>query len=430
VKSWLRGADTYTGKAKVVNDKTFKEENKMSFTETVAGFLFSPWGCGRSAMGQRVNTDNGNDQKARPDAGADRQAESTTPDAGVRQDANAIRDALVVRDLAISPPDSREVGPDLGGTTEAGQPPVNCHPADGILTGNFADPNLLAGLRRFFGKGETGDITTADALYSSPGDTNVKYVSLNRQNISSLSGLECFTRFPGLDVSGNNLVSLSPLSQLTNLYYLDASNNQIASVLPLSGLKNLGLLHLDNNQIADVAPLSQLTGLQYLSLNFNRIAGDISSLSGLTSLQGLELAGSQITDISALTKMTDLTALNLQKNMITDISLVSAMPYMKTLFLNNNPITSLAPVAGLVNLSDLYFGATLAKDLTPLTNLAKLDIVDTRALPQVTDLTPLIDNISFGAGDKLICDGPTAPFPPLQAQLDALQAKGVTITFE
>ncbi|MBN3032948.1 MAG: leucine-rich repeat domain-containing protein [Candidatus Saganbacteria bacterium] len=395
------------------------------FAEGLAGLLFAPWGCGgRTELSDPVTSSN---QKSRPDAGV---GQPVTPDAAPAADTR--RDALF-RDLVIGVP---EVGP----------LPDNCHPADGILTGNFTDPNLLAGLRLFLGKGAGDEITTQDALNAS------YYLEMRQQNISSLAGLECFANLTYLFLPGNKIESLLPLSQLTRLVYVDLNDNRISDLIPLSGLRGLIELHLNSNQIADIKPLSQLPSLLGLSLDNNRIADfsplshlanllvlslrsnqtgvDPAPLSGLIRLNTLDLTENQLSDLSALSGLTALTSLNIQHNLISDISVLQAMTRLNLLIISGNPVTDLSPLAGLAGLNYLYFGNTSVRDLSPLKNLTSLQAVYANDLSPTIDLTPLIDNSGFGAGDEFMCSGPNSlPDSFSQAQLDALAAKGVTIIF-
>ena len=64
---------------------------------------------------------------------------------------------------------------------------------------------------------------------------------------------------------------ISPILNFTNLTYLNLSGNNISSIQGLENLTNLETLYLWHNQIENIEPLKYLTNLQMLSLLLNNV---------------------------------------------------------------------------------------------------------------------------------------------------------------
>ncbi|MCL1903825.1 MAG: leucine-rich repeat domain-containing protein [Oscillospiraceae bacterium] len=120
--------------------------------------------------------------------------------------------------------------------------------------------------------------------------------------------------------------------------------------------KNTTYLDLYKNQISDISPLSQLTELDGVNLDRNRIS-DISPLSGLKKLENVTFEFNEVSDISALSGLSKLKVVGLTNNNITDISALSGMKDLMWLFLCANPLEDLAAtyeiLSGLKNLGIL-----------------------------------------------------------------------------
>jgi len=118
--------------------------------------------------------------------------------------------------------------------------------------------------------------------------------------------------------------------------YLSASSNNLTGNLSsVSGLTSLVTLSLYTNQLTgNLSHVAGLTGLTYLALNSNQLTGDLSPLSGLTSLNYLTLNTNQL---------------------IGNISYVSGLTSLNFLYFNTNQLTgNLSSLAGLTALSALF----------------------------------------------------------------------------
>ena len=114
--------------------------------------------------------------------------------------------------------------------------------------------------------------------------------------------------------------SLVGIENLTGLRFLRLERNQITDISVLSGLTSLSVLVLWGNSISDLSALGGLTGLEVLRLENNFIT-DISVLTELTNLRVLELSGNTgLTNLQALLDNTGLGAGDRVSLILTNVS--------------------------------------------------------------------------------------------------------------
>ena len=115
-------------------------------------------------------------------------------------------------------------------------------------------------IENYNGKG----ITTLEPLNSLTDVTkkSIKYLSLNANYLTSLSGINDFT----------------------NLYLLRAENNCISDISGIKNMKNLSYLYLCNNKIESLTSLENNTGLVFLRVDYNL---NLNSLKGIKECKGL-----------------------------------------------------------------------------------------------------------------------------------------------
>ena len=173
---------------------------------------------------------------------------------------------------------------------------------------------------------------------------------------------------------------------LSNDYDAD-DNAMIRDISALSNLTSLAGLDLKHNQISDFSPLSSLTNLKSLRLFDNQIS-DISSLSNLTNLTSLDLVDNQISDISPLSSLTNLTSLDLDFNQISDISPLSSLTNLTDLDLQFNQISDISLLSEMNNLESLSLRSNQISDFSPLSSLTNLKWLFLRS-NQISDISPL-----------------------------------------
>ena len=195
------------------------------------------------------------------------------------------------------------------------------------------------------------------------GLTNLTYLRVRTQGLTSLDGIETLTRLETLNIDGQDATfpSLEPLGHLTELknlrlpiydenleIYADLTplanctkleslriDHKVADLSPLSGLKQLVSLNISDGYMGlsgyqTLEPLSGLENLAALSLrNYN--IRDLSGLEGAHALQNLYIeTQNQLTDISALRDLEHLTNVTLifdgDENLISDMSPLDHVP--------------------------------------------------------------------------------------------------------
>ncbi|MCD7819113.1 MAG: leucine-rich repeat domain-containing protein [Lachnospiraceae bacterium] len=179
-------------------------------------------------------------------------------------------------------------------------------------------------------------VTLEEPQYSVNGNT---YQVSENSRISTLNDIQYMPFLetvvavyqPGLDISA--------LSGCENLKELSLVGDDLTSrsLQVLSGLTTLEKLNLGWNSIQSISTLSGLSNLQVLSLWGNSLT-DISPVSGLTQLTYLDISDNHVTNISALSGLTQLTELWLYHNSVTDISALQGLENLQVLMIRDNPV--------------------------------------------------------------------------------------------
>ena len=229
---------------------------------------------------------------------------------------------------------------------------------------SIPDENLRAVIESHLNKASGAPITQGEMAA-------LTRLDASNANISDLTGLEFATRLTNLDL-GVEVVG-----------YRRDNSNEISNLSPLSGLTSLEVLNLGSNDISDVSPLSDLTNLTTLFLDNNWLS-DVSPLSGLTNLTTLSLNNNNISNVSPLSGLTNLTTLSLDNNNIYDVSPLSGLTNLTTLSLDNN---------------------------------------------NISDLVPLIANTGLGSEDEVNVGNNPLSAASINTHIPALQSRGVTIFF-
>lgn len=189
---------------------------------------------------------------------------------------------------------------------------------------------------------------------------------------------------PALDAAVRNALGLGPEDDLTcdsvaGLVSLTAEDAGIRDLDGIQNLRGLRHLHLDLNPISDLSPLSQLKALETIGL-WGAAVSDLSPLGELQQLQTLILGNNAIQDIGPLAELDGLRDLNITNNSVSDLSPLRGLTQLAVLRIYNNPISDIASL----------------RDLNELTELHIHD------LPELSDITPLLENDGLGPGDRVI----------------------------
>ena len=187
----------------------------------------------------------------------------------------------------------------------------------------------------------------------------MKKIYLSNNPLESIAGLSICNQLLYVDIRDCGLHSIGALSQKKNLQSLLATNNQISDLTPLLGCKTLETLLLTNNLISDISVLKTLPNLETFEANYNAITKipdirktavalvsfianyndieDISGLSGINTLNYVELDYNQVKDIQPLTENYNLIQLDIWDNPIPDIA-EAVKPFEESsVIVNYNP---------------------------------------------------------------------------------------------
>jgi internalin A len=140
---------------------------------------------------------------------------------------------------------------------------------------------------------------------------------------------------------------------------------------PFSHLKNLKRLWLNgfgigkNSDLTSLSLLNGLTGLNLLDVSHTRVH-NLTPLSNLSCLEFLDISNTQVNDLSPLLRLRSL----------------------RKLYASQSKVNDLSPLAGLIGLQELDLQGTLVSDLTPLANLLELEWIDL-SLTRIINLVPL-----------------------------------------
>lgn len=169
-------------------------------------------------------------------------------------------------------------------------------------------------------------------------------LSLYQAPVEDLAVLEKLPELVELSVGGNaGARHIEVIGTLTKMEDLGLQDCGIEDISFLSGLNELRGVNLNDNSVTDLTPLAGLTNLERLGLSRNGIR-DISPISGLYNLYDLALDGNEISDISALQGLTRLNRVGLSENQITDLSPLSDKNELIYAAVYGNPCADLSPV--------------------------------------------------------------------------------------
>jgi len=148
----------------------------------------------------------------------------------------------------------------------------------------------------------------------------------------------------GLYLDGAGLEDISFLSKFKDLEYLSLNNNDFEDIPVLRNLRSLKQLAMVRNGVRDLSALSELALLEDLYLSENPIK-DISQISGLVKLSALACGGLGIDNVDFLLPLKNLKYLDLWGNYrIENISVLSDLKELVGLDLGFNNVKDVTPL--------------------------------------------------------------------------------------
>lgn len=218
------------------------------------------------------------------------------------------------------------------------------------------DASLQACINQVLGQPAETVITEGD-LAGLTGSLNCQGYNLSAP-IVSLDGLEFATGLTGINVTNNDVSDLTPLAGLTALTQLNVAGNvDIDSVAPLAGLTNLqGFRGTGLENVTDWDSISTLTALQEVALAGTGIT-DVSFLSGMTALINLDLGSNTgLSDLSPLSGLDNLQWLVISNTGVTNFDAVGAIPSIEWLDADGLNVSDFSGILNLTNLTEFVLG--------------------------------------------------------------------------
>lgn len=238
---------------------------------------------------------------------------------------------------------------------------------------------------------------------------NLEILALVDCGITDISPLAGLGSLVEVYLSANAISDISAAAGWTNVELVEIASNAVSDIAPLGGLRKLRQLRLDENSISDLSPFSDMAGgaLRSLFLGENLIT-DVTPLGDLAGLETLNLAVNGIVSLEPLFGIgASLTYLDAIRNQITSLSGLEALIGLEELWLSWNQISDLSPLAFLPALWNLRLGDNL-----------------------VSSLEPLVDGTVFTNPDYQILDVLNNPlgWEVCAQQIPALKARGVEVS--
>jgi len=285
--------------------------------------------------------------------------------------------------------------------------------------------------------------TNKDGILQDSETASQETITVRGMNISSLKGIEIFTKLKTLRCNDNNLTELD-LSSNTLLESLACDNNKISS-LNLSSLKNLREVYCTNAGLKTL-DVSGCSALEELYCYTNSL--DVLYVSTNTKLVSLDCQENNITALD-LTSNSALEFLDCSTNKITSLSLANN-PGIKWLYCHDLNLSSNGlDVSKLENLSRLWcwndnlsaLDVTNNESLESLlcsgNNITALNLAGNTALAElVCEDNPITDTVNVNNmlplvlnGDRVQLSGLTASNDATSTTLKAFDASGKAIAF-
>lgn len=232
---------------------------------------------------------------------------------------------------------------------------------------------------------EHAGLTNLDGLEKC---TNLSYLEVMENEITSLLPLAEHTQLRDLDVSYNHLQSFEGLENADSLSYLYAAGNEITDISVLEDKIEMTTLDLSENQLQSLSSCEKMIDLTELNANQNQIA-DLDGIVNSTSLTTLRVKDNQIESLEPLRdRFTELRILDVAGNKITDISMLSGCTGLQAFRADRNQLSSLSGLEGMTELYGVSACENQLTDITALGGLPQLYYVDL-AHNQIKDISPL-----------------------------------------
>ncbi|XP_070927448.1 leucine-rich repeat- and IQ domain-containing protein 1 isoform X1 [Macaca nemestrina] len=215
--------------------------------------------------------------------------------------------------------------------------------------------------------------------------TNLQFLSLQHCGLTSLHSLSNCKKLKYIDaqenrieaidcenlenlcvvlLNKNQLTSLHGLDGCTNIQCLELSHNKITRIGGLESLKNLQQLILDHNQLISTKGLCDTPTIVHLDCSHNHLT-DVEGIENCGLLQILKLQGNYLSELPSLENLVLLRELHLDDNSISTVEAFSSywLPLLQNLTLSQNSLTKIVPLFHFVSLEKLDVSHNCLSDL-------------------------------------------------------------------
>ena len=253
---------------------------------------------------------------------------------------------------------------------------------------SFTDTAIETLVRTAIGK-PSGTLYSSDlwGITALSSETPAQYTTLaDLAACTGLKTLELTGMDSPCDISG--LASLELVNLSLRSFGIDS-----VDLDALSGMTSLEKLELTGNRISGIDRLSALTGLVELSLSENNLL-EIDSLSALTGLKKLDISRGAVQDLRPLLPLRLLEELNVSYNRVETLAGLESAAELRLLDASNNYVDTIAPVSKLAKVEELLLGHNALAEIPALRGMKALKTLDLsvnklESLAALEDLTSI-----------------------------------------
>lgn len=199
-------------------------------------------------------------------------------------------------------------------------------------------------------------------------------LSLRKNRITSLNGMESNPELSILIISDNPIPTIEALSNLHNLRQLNISNTDVQSIAVLEGMP---LVRLDCS-FTYVTDYSTLSALEYLTV-LQISNADSETIAYINTLKNLEILGLFESDLEALEEISNLQRLECMDvgscREIKSLEGIEAFPKLNYLGIANTEIQDISVIATLQQLEMLDITDTGIDTLSPIADCKRLHTI-------------------------------------------------------
>ncbi|KAL6079172.1 hypothetical protein STEG23_034662, partial [Scotinomys teguina] len=192
----------------------------------------------------------------------------------------------------------------------------------------------------------------------------LKYIDAQENHIETIN-CENLENLCGVLLNKNQLTSIHGLDGCTNIQNLELSHNKITRISGLESLKNLQRLTVDHNQLISTKGLCEAPTVIYLDCSHNHLT-DVDGIGNCGLLQVVKLQGNYLREPPSLKNHVLLRELHLDDNSISDVDVLSScwLPLLQELSISQNSLTTIVPLFHFVSLEKLDVSNNCFSDLT------------------------------------------------------------------